>query len=308
MPVPAALIAIAEFVAANGTRAAAARWGTQAVNAALRAVGRVGTKRPSVTEREAQIASRDRFSVLDDARSVGRPPGPATQAARRAANEARQKSQDITRGRRRLKTTGQFGTIAAPAVWAVGEAIGGAAQDAQAGIDQRLADNRAAENKRIAEIGRGKQEQARAASTDSLNRYANLPQAARAKQNVINEATSPPPLPPKKARTVSEGQRRAEKAGRNKLAGTFTSKKTGRDLAAVSREDLAAWRKRTGKEDISYKEALRGLLNEARGLERIEGMKKGGKVKKTKKAKTGRTAKVRGAGIAKRGVRPCKMR
>tara|TARA_R100001129_G_scaffold150524_3_gene112641 strand:- start:6000 stop:7022 length:1023 start_codon:yes stop_codon:yes gene_type:complete len=115
--------------------------------------------------------------------------------------------------------------------------------------------------------------------------------------------------------TVAAGQKRAQARGENRLAGTFKrveqdkaapGKKTAKfvDKAAVTREDLDAWRARTGNEDLGYKESLRGLLNEARGLTR-RGAKAGGAVKKFN---SGGNVSVRGAGIAQRGVRPCKMR
>jgi hypothetical protein len=105
--------------------------------------------------------------------------------------------------------------------------------------------------------------------------------------------------------TVAAGKKRAEARGENKLAGTFKRVDQGKfvDKAAVTREDLDAWRKRTGNEDLGYKESLRGLLNEARGLKR-RGAKSGGTVKKQGFKQGG---KVRGAGIATRGVRPTKM-
>ena len=105
--------------------------------------------------------------------------------------------------------------------------------------------------------------------------------------------------------TVAAGKKRAEARGENKLAGTFKKVEQGKfvDKAAVTREDLDAWRKRTGNEDLGYKESLRGLLNEARGLKR-RGAKSGGTVKKQGFKQGG---KIRGAGIATRGVRPTKM-
>jgi|TARA_E500000305_G_scaffold109225_1_gene113665 hypothetical protein len=125
--------------------------------------------------------------------------------------------------------------------------------------------------------------------------------------------------------TVAAGQKRAEARGENRLAGTFkraeqdkaapgkdakstataVGNKTTKfvDKAAVTREDLEAWKKRTGNEDLGYKESLRGLLNEARGLKR-RGAKAGGTIKKQGFKQGG---KVRGAGIATRGVRPTKM-
>ena len=105
--------------------------------------------------------------------------------------------------------------------------------------------------------------------------------------------------------TVAAGKKRAEARGEDKLAGTFKKVEQGKfvDKASVTREDLDAWRKRTGNEDLGYKESLRGLLNEARGLKR-RGAKSGGTVKKQGFKQGG---KVRGAGIATRGVRPTKM-
>ena len=52
--------------------------------------------------------------------------------------------------------------------------------------------------------------------------------------------------------------------------------------------------------------SLRDYLNKQQGKTRRAEMKKGGPVNKTTKAK--KTNKVRGSGIAIRGVRPAKMR
>lgn len=98
-------------------------------------------------------------------------------------------------------------------------------------------------------------------------------------------------------RTVAEGQKRAKKRGEK--VGTFIGK-DARKKAAVTKEDLE-------KSGLS----LRDYLNRERGLTRREGMKTGGAVKKAKTAKktnTGKTAKVRGVRIAKKGFRPAKMR
>tara|TARA_B100001059_G_scaffold20700_1_gene16800 strand:- start:4646 stop:5362 length:717 start_codon:yes stop_codon:yes gene_type:complete len=94
-------------------------------------------------------------------------------------------------------------------------------------------------------------------------------------------------------KSVLGGQKRAKEQGKKEGTGTFIGK-DGRKKAAVTREDLE-------KSGLS----LRDYLNKQRGLTRRKPNKKakGGKVKAYKNGGT-----VRGAGIAKKGVRPCKMR
>lgn len=95
-------------------------------------------------------------------------------------------------------------------------------------------------------------------------------------------------------KSVLGGQKRAERQGKKEGTGTFIGK-DGRKKAAVTKEDLE-------KSGLS----LRDYLNKQKGLTRRKDMKDGGSVKKTTKAK--KTSKVRGSGIAIRGVRPAKMR
>lgn len=85
------------------------------------------------------------------------------------------------------------------------------------------------------------------------------------------------------AKSVGE----AKKRGASKFIG-----KDGRQKAAVTKEELEA----SGL-------SLRDYLNKQQGKTRKPTMKKGGKVAKHKAG-----GKVRGAGKATKGVRPCKMR
>jgi hypothetical protein len=199
--------------------------------------------------------------------------------------------------------------------------------------------------KRAEDASRKKVPVTRVSDAKATKRFVDKDKLKKQKKKVIDDYSktsafvqTPPKTPTKKAKdarkknmaaakkqsrkadvpmptTVAAGQKRAQARGENRLAGTFKrveqdkaapGKKTAKfvDKAAVTREDLDAWRTRTGNEDLGYKESLRGLLNEARGLKR-RGAKAGGAVKK-QGFKNGGT--VRGAGIAQRGVRPCKMR
>ena len=111
--------------------------------------------------------------------------------------------------------------------------------------------------------------------------------------SVVGEDSTGVPKAKDNPTTVLEGQKRAKKRGEK--VGTFIGK-DGRKKAAVTKEELE-------KSGLS----LRDYLNKQKGLTRRKDMKEGGVVKKTVKAKATKP-KVRGAGIAKKGVRPCKMR
>jgi len=120
-------------------------------------------------------------------------------------------------------------------------------------------------------------------------------------------------------RTIGSARKQAEKKGTE--AKTFMSK-SGKAKAAVTAEELAKFRKKAGNTNLTYRGALRKFLNERDGLT----TKKAYETKKPKKMTGGGMAmakpykkgkkvegyakggKVRGAGIAQRGVRPCKMR
>ena len=110
---------------------------------------------------------------------------------------------------------------------------------------------------------------------------------------IVGEESTEVPKAKDNPKTVAEGKRRAKKQGEK--VGTFVGK-DGRKKAAVTKEELE-------KSGLS----LRDYLNKLEGKTRRKDMKKGGAVKKTTKAKASKP-KVRGAGIARKGVRPCKMR
>ena len=118
-----------------------------------------------------------------------------------------------------------------------------------------------------------------------------------------NEATKveSPPKVKSAADSLREGTARSVAEAKRKGLDTFTNVR-GEEKAAVTKEELEA-----------SCMSLRDYLNKQQGKTR-RGMKKGGAVKKPfkegklVKAKAKTKQKVRGAGIAKRGVRPCKMR
>ena len=118
-----------------------------------------------------------------------------------------------------------------------------------------------------------------------------------------NEATKveSPPKVKSAADSLREGTARSVAEAKRKGLDTFTNVR-GEEKAAVTKEELEA----SGM-------SLRDYLNKQQGKTR-RGMMKGGAVKKPfkegklVKAKAKTKQKVRGAGIAKRGVRPCKMR
>lgn len=110
---------------------------------------------------------------------------------------------------------------------------------------------------------------------------------------IVGEESTEVPKAKDNPKNVAEGQKRAEEQG--KKVGTFVGK-DGRKKAAVTKEEL---------EESGL--SLRDYLNKLEGKTRRKDMKKGGAVKKTTKAKASKP-KVRGAGIARKGVRPCKMR
>ena len=110
-----------------------------------------------------------------------------------------------------------------------------------------------------------------------------------------------PPKVKSAADSLREGTARSVAEAKRKGLDTFTNVR-GEEKAAVTKEELEA----SGM-------SLRDYLNKQQGKTR-RGMMKGGAVKKPfkegklVKAKAKTKQKVRGAGIAKRGVRPCKMR
>ena len=110
-----------------------------------------------------------------------------------------------------------------------------------------------------------------------------------------------PPKVKSAADSLREGTARSVAEAKRKGLATFTNVR-GDEKAAVTKEELEA----SGM-------SLRDYLNKQQGKTR-RGMMKGGAVKKPfkegklVKAKAKTKQKVRGAGIAKRGVRPCKMR
>jgi|TARA_B100000579_G_scaffold404021_1_gene388483 hypothetical protein len=110
-----------------------------------------------------------------------------------------------------------------------------------------------------------------------------------------------PPTVESAADSLRKGTARSVAEAKRKGLDTFTNVR-GDEKAAVTKEELEA----SGM-------SLRDYLNKQKGKTR-RGMMKGGAVKKPfktgdlVKAKPKAKKKVRGAGIAQRGVRPCKMR
>tara|TARA_R110002153_G_C13226225_1_gene489341 strand:- start:418 stop:1074 length:657 start_codon:yes stop_codon:yes gene_type:complete len=129
------------------------------------------------------------------------------------------------------------------------------------------------------------------------------------------------------SRTIGSARKKATEQGTE--AKNFMSK-SGKAKAAVTKEELDAFRKKPGNTELGYTAALRKYLNERDNLtpRKTKKMRGGGlaptgggigagigggpslgRYKKGKKVEGYKKGgKIRGAGIAQRGVRPCKMR
>ena len=283
VPSPAAAVAaIGAYIARWGITKAIAKYGERAAlaagkNKSLSSKGELGpaghlsaSKTPKVRGTKTQSGTEMPPTSIDKT---------AAQATRRAANEAAQ----IRRGTGRMKKVGA-GLLGAGTGYEVGEAGRGA-------YDKSKND---AEVERLRRVGW------KAAFGQAGERTAKAKAAAKAKadtnakfasaRKTITDAVVAKPKGPKTNPTGAKTIAASRKQG-----GTTFTGRDKRQKANVTREELAA----SGL-------SLRDYLNKQQGKTRRTEMKKGGAVKKTTKAK--KPNKVRGSGIAIRGVRPAKMR
>ena len=322
MPVIAALPAIAAFIGRSGLAAAIKKYGRKAAMAA-------GKNRRKVTAGEKRAGQTGSFSTPTKVRGTKTQSGTempptsidktAARATRRAANEAAQ----VKRGAGRIKKVGA-GLIGAETGYAVGEAGRGAYDKSK----------NAAEVERLRRVGqRGAFRQAgertaKAKAAAKADTNAKLNAALRTRTDadaVMTPLSSKVVAKPKGLKTNPTDARTIAASRKAKPAGTTFTGRDERQKANVTKKELAAsgmslrdyLNKQQGKTrrteaTVTKKEladsgmSLRDYLNKQQGKTRRTEMKKGGAVKKTTKAK--KTNKVRGSGIAVRGVRPAKMR
>lgn len=280
MPVPlvAAAPAILSYIARWGVTQAIKKYGRQAVMAA-------GKNRKVLTELEKKAGMGGTTPTKPLQVTPTRMPGgtamprnqvdvKAAKAARRAQNEAAQ----LARGKSRIKK-GAGAVVGGTSAYEVGKAVSEAVDEQKPKPKSRVS---------------GK-------PTNVRNRSGSTPppklKTTKAKIPVTKVTASRPKRPtrPKTPPNPYKPPQRTVAAAKAAGHDTFIDK-SGVEKAAVTKEELEA----SGL-------SLREYLNKQRGLTRRKDMKKGGVVKKTTKAKAPKP-KVRGAGIAKRGVRPCKMR
>jgi hypothetical protein len=301
LPLAAALPAISTFIARRGITEAikkyASTYGRKAVMAAgknRRTVtkaektagrgGNVPTRKPNVQGSKMPGGTRMPPNKLDVK---------ASQAARRKANEAAQ----MGRGKSRIKK-GAGAVGAAGTAYGVGEGVRIGAEGAAPAVKAVAAGERGRKNN--AEVERLRRVGQRNAFRQAGERTAKEKAAAKAKadtnakfdsaRKTIKDAVVTKPKGPK---TNPTGARTI--AASRKAKGTTFTGKDEKQKANVTAEELKA----SGM-------SLRDYLNKQQGKTRRTEMKKGGAVKKTTKAN--KTNKVRGSGIAVRGVRPAKMR
>ena len=280
--------ALASFIARSGVSAAIKKYGRKAVMA-------IGKNRNKISPKEKKVGKTGDASNPSGSGVQGRnmpggtklPPNKvdikAAQAARRKANEKAQ----MDRGKSRIKKGA--GTVgAAGAAYGVGETVGlgvnandkrknKAEVERLKGVGQRNAFKQA--GKREAKKAKAKQ---RTQSLDNASAYAK----SRVEKAKASKASKMPTTNPTGAKTIYASR----KAG----GSTFTGR-DGEQKANVTKKELA---------DSGL--SLQDYLNKQQGKTRRTEMKKGGSVNKTTKVK--KTNKVRGSGIAIRGVRPAKMR
>ena len=298
LPLVAALPAISAFIARRGITEAikkyASTYGRKAVMAAgknrnkvtkaeekARMGGNVPTKKPNVQGSEMPGGTRMPPNKLDVK---------AAQAARRKANEAAQ----LKRGKSRIAKGITVPIGAAVTGDTIGQAVG-------IGVNANEKRKNNAEVERLRGVGqkdafRQAGERTAKAKADAKAKAAKV--KAKADTNAkfdsarktIKDAVVTKPKGPK---TNPTGARTI--AASRKAKGTTFTGKDEKQKANVTAEELKA----SGM-------SLRDYLNKQQGKTRRTEMKKGGAVKKTTKAK--KTNKVRGSGIAVRGVRPAKMR
>lgn len=272
LPVAAAIPTIVAFIARSGLAAAIKKYGRKAAMAA-------GKNRNKVTkaEKEARMGGnvptkKPNVQGSEMPGGTRMPPNKldvkAAQAARRKANEAAQ----LKRGKGRIGK-GVGTAVGAETAYAAGTA-------GKEAYDKTKATNRA--NQQIDAFAKKSGErQAKAAKADT---NAKFDSARKTIKDAVVTKPKGPKTNPTSARTI---------AASRKAKGTTFTGKDEKQKANVTAEELKA----SGM-------SLRDYLNKQQGKTRRTEMKKGGAVKKTTK----KTNKVRGSGIAVRGVRPAKMR
>ena len=289
--------ALASFIARSGVAKAIAKYGEKAVMA-------IGKNRNKVTKREKNAGPSGSVptktpNVQGSKMSGGTrmPPNKldvkAAQAARRKANEEAQ----FGRGKTRIAKGITVPTGAAILGDTIGQAVG-------LGVNANDKRKNKAEVERLRRLGQrnafkqaGEREAKKTTTPTSANDVFTTAIKTRkkgdtAKTLTSNKRTKTPPAKTKS--TTNPTSAKSISASRRAGGSTFTGK-DGEQKANVTAEELKA----SGM-------SLRDYLNKKQGKTRRPEMKKGGPVNKTTKVK--KTNKVRGSGIAIRGVRPAKMR
>ena len=297
LPLAAAAPAIVAFIARSGLAAAIKRYGRKAAMAAgknrnkvtkaekeARMGGNVPTKKPKVPGTKTQSGTEMPPTSIDVK---------AAQAARRKANEAAQVKRGIKKG---LTTAPIAGVGAAVTGDTIGQAVGLGAFKGKEANEKR---KNAAEVERLRRVGqRGAFRQA--GERTAKNADAKVKTAAKEKAKADTNAK------------FDSARKTIKDAVVTKPEGSKTNPTGARTIAASRKAKGTTF---TGKDkkqkaNVTVKElkdsgmSLRDYLNKQQGKTRRTEMKKGGAVKKTTK----KTNKVRGSGIAVRGVRPAKMR
>jgi len=294
---PAAASAISAFIARSGITAAIKKYGRKAVM-------KLGKTKPKSTKGEIVEGPMQSTSTPRKVRGTKTQSGtemPPTQldvdaakAAARKANEAAQ----FGRGTTKLKKGAGAGVGAAATGYTVGEAVG-------LGVSENDKRKNKAEVERLRRLGQknafkqaGEREaKRRAAAKTKADTDAKFDSARKTIKDAVVTKPKPKPKPKPKTKT-NPTSARSIRASREAGSSTFTGR-DGAQKANVTAEELKA-------SGFTGRNALRDYLNKQQGKTRRKEMKKGGSVNKTTKVK--KTNKVRGSGIAIRGVRPAKMR
>ena len=301
VPNPAAAIAaISAFIARSGVTKAIAKYGEKAVMAA-------GKTKPKSTKGEIAEGPMRSTSTPRKVRGTKTqsgtemPPNQLDMDAAKAAARKTNKAAQMDRGKTRIKKGLGVGVGAAGTGYTIGEALrlGVEANDKRKNKNDKRKNK--AEVERLRRVGQrnafrqaGEREAKKTTTPTSANDVFTKAITTRKKGDTTKTLTSnkrtktPPP-----AKTNLTGAKNIS-ASRRAGGSTFTGK-DGEQKANVTAEELKA----SGM-------SLRDYLNKKQGKTRRPEMKKGGPVNKTTKVK--KTNKVRGSGIAIRGVRPAKMR
>ena len=312
LPLIPAAAAIASFIARSGVTAAIKKYGKDAVMALGKTKGKGKDGRSTSGEiAEGPMQSTSNPTKVRGTRTQAGTEMPPNQinidAAKAAARKANEKAQ-MSRGKTTIKKGLGVGVGAAGTGYTIGEALrlGVEANDKRKnkndkrknaaeverlrGVGQKDAFRQAGE--RTAKAKAAKEKAAKEKAKADTNAKLNAALRTRSEGAVITPTGSKrnkpegPKTNPTGARTI---------AASRKAKGTTFTGKDEKQKANVTAEELKA----SGM-------SLRDYLNKQQGKTRRTEMKKGGPVNKTTKVK--KTNKVRGSGIAIRGVRPAKMR